>query len=648
MATTISTASIKSVRVHPGLGIARVGNALGHDEYVLAAEVPGAVAISADGEFRDAKGHLRRQAVRFRIYAELTDGSVRELTLADGVKIDWTVELANLKAGWYDFENAMDLPAPYAKKAGRRNPAVIGPQRKALDIRPGPRTIGGRNKQGKAFHFDTGEFYSKPVYLGELRTDEEGRLIALGGHGHSAPLKAGTAPVTFANNEDWHDDISDGPVYARVTFANGDTLEAEPGFLAVTPPNYAPGLFGVVTMEDVVRDLYVRNGQLPAHTSTEFTRDIWPIFDRLTNMQWTNHGIYLLSGSGSPLDTKNKAVLKKLADPSAKNAEFRKRVFELFRTPDGAGAFTAALLPFYGDYYGDYSDAEGAGLAVTPLMYKALEKWVKGDFVSDWKGEPVIPAFSSLSPKQQTEALDRVGLHECLGGPFHPGIELTWFMRVSSVWKSPYRLAVLPQGHVVRQDYGSKLTPEICLSKGGPLDGVGPGSLTRALGVPWQTDGASCLSDAEYEPGSYLSFPSYWGARVPNSVLSNEAWQRVGSTQSSEPQQLKNFSYREDWLRDLKGSYLARINKMVSQWWELGVLVSKETSPELQKKLGLPAQAWIETGRPESAVGPNTKVALLAAIEALDHPQPLLKGAELDKAKPRKDVKPRRLRRDEI
>ena len=642
----ISPALIKAVRVHPGIGIARVGNAEGDEEYVLAAEVPGAAATTPDGAFRDASGHLRRQAVRFRIYAELHDGSVQELTLDDGLTIDWTVEVANLKAGWYAFENAMDLPAPYAKKAGRRNASVTGEQRKALDIRPGARTISGREQQGEAFRFDTGEFYCKPVYLGELRTDALGRLIALGGRGHSAPLKVGTKPVTFANNDDWHDDISDGPVYARLTFANGETLDAEPGFLVVTPPNYAPGLFGVVTMDDVVRDLFVRKGELPTEPVCSFTRDIWPIFERMTNMQWTNHGLFMLSGHGSPLDTKSEEVLARLADPSLGNAEFRRKVFELFRAPEATGDFTPALLPLYGDYYGDYDEAAGAGLSVTPLMYEALSNWAQGEFIADWKGEPALPCFSTMTPRKQTEALDRAGLHECLGGPFHPGIELTWFMRVPSVWRSPYRLAVLPQGQAVRQDYGDELTPEACLATAGPLDGVGPGSLTRALGVPWQTDEASCLSDGEYEPSTYLSFPSYWGARVPNRVLSSEAWQRVGSGLSRAEQQLKHFSYREDWLRDLQGSYLVRIGLMVERWWELGVLVSQDASAEAQA-LGLPSRAWVETGRPESVTGSNTKVALIAAIEALGHPQPFLAQATAEQAKVH--VPPRRrLRRDEI
>ena len=54
----------------------------------------------------------------------------------------------------------------------------------------------------------------KKVYLGEIFTDDDGRLMVLGGHGVSASYD-GTRAITFANNEGWHDDVSDGPVNAR-------------------------------------------------------------------------------------------------------------------------------------------------------------------------------------------------------------------------------------------------------------------------------------------------------------------------------------------------------------------------------------------------------------------------------------------------
>ena len=79
----------------------------------------------------------------------------------------------------------------------------------------------------------------------------------LGGFGASASYLKKPA-TTFANNDGWHDDTSDGWVRATVRIG-GKTMEAEPAAVAVTPPNFGQGLYGVVTMYDVVYDLFCRD-----------------------------------------------------------------------------------------------------------------------------------------------------------------------------------------------------------------------------------------------------------------------------------------------------------------------------------------------------------------------------------------------------
>src|SRR5205823_3379072 len=147
--------------------------------------------------------------------------------------------------------NAMDL-GRHAQPARRRNEAIRGRDRRDLIIDPGPRRIQGARAGGAPEHaFDMGHFFGTPVYLGELRTDEAGRLVMLGGRGHSAALDPRMRPTTFANNDLWHDDVSDGPVRATVRIG-ADTFEAEPAMVAVAPPNFCPGLTGVVTLYDLL------------------------------------------------------------------------------------------------------------------------------------------------------------------------------------------------------------------------------------------------------------------------------------------------------------------------------------------------------------------------------------------------------------
>jgi hypothetical protein len=411
---------VEFVVIHPGIGIARIGNATGERDYFFGPEVPGTGPQSSDG-FRNASGQIKRQAARFRIYATLKSGEVIEVT-ANEATIEWRVELANLKAGWYRFTTAMDLPRHLAVSATRRNPSIgtldvdIGYLARAvLDIVPTQKTISGTNCSGAQFAFDDGRFFGKEVYLGELRTDEVGRLIVLGGRGATGSNPIDKSTSTFANNDGWHDDVADGPVRASVTIGK-KAFEAEAAYVVVTPPNFAPGLFGVVTMDDVVREAFYAAGFFKPPDRPSFTKDIWPIFDRLTGNQWVNHGIYMLHGRGSPLDARDPDVVNRLADNSGAGMAFRHSVFNLFRKPGASDPNLPRLPPFYGDGV-DY-DGSGsknglpldtaAGLSLTPSLERLLNAWADGLFDADWSGFPALPNFGDLSAHEQRHALDCV------------------------------------------------------------------------------------------------------------------------------------------------------------------------------------------------------------------------------------------------
>lgn len=630
----ISGSTIASLTIYPPLGVARVGNADGNGEYVIASEVvggwptlPSGDAAKYESDFRTADGKIKRQAVRFRIYATSTDGRSFEITARDGIRIKWKVAVANLKAGWYEFNQALDLPRGIAKAAQQRNAKIPVPGRSArLDIVPTPKTIEGLNKSGPEFKLDDGTFWaSTQVYLGELQTDDAGRLIFLGGRGASAPFRAGLMPMTFANNNGWHDDVCDGPIRATVIFADGSSKEAEPAYVAVTPPNFAPGTFGLVTMDDTVREVFRNQGWVAAPSSTSFTKDIWPIFDRMSGLQWVNHGLFVMHGFGSPLDARNAQVIAKMRDPTAAKASWRSRVFKLFRDPAATGPFNEPGLPqIFGDAYGENPKGTPPDalnyLSVTRTQFEHLDRWAAGNFKDDWAGIPTLEEFGKLPPVDQIEHLNRASLHECLGGPFHPGIELTWTMRIPHIWKGAYRLKVLPTDNPAKQDFGPELSPQVCCGPGGPFDGVAAGALTRFLGVPWQTDGASCNSDADYSPSTFLSMPTFWGARVPDQVMSFENYSNAAAIgkKGSEDQFAKYVMARSDWLRDIRGfDYYARIAHMVEEWWELGmVLAVKNASPDF------PEDLRVEQGRNRAFPGSDPKPELVALVEDLRNDQP--------------------------
>ena len=183
--------------IYPAIGIARLGNS--ESEYFLAPEVTDPLP-EPPGFYRDSTGALKRQAVRFRVYGLNTAGRpVAELT-ADNAEIRWNVHLANKKSAWYQFQIALDIPeAGSAPTSWLRNLTIADRSRLVID--PGARHISGRDAGGgPAYSFDTGTFLGTPVYLGEIRTDSQGRLIVFGGRGKSASYN-GARAVTFANNE---------------------------------------------------------------------------------------------------------------------------------------------------------------------------------------------------------------------------------------------------------------------------------------------------------------------------------------------------------------------------------------------------------------------------------------------------------------
>ena len=256
---------------------------------------------------------------------------------------------------------------------------------------------------------------------------------------------------------------------------------------------------------------------------------------------------------------------------------------------------------------------------MTKTQFEHLRRWAAGQFADDWSGTFSEPAkFADLSPEQQVAHLERAALHDCLGGPFHPGIELTWVTRLKSVWTGPYRLKILNLQTPARQDFGEALSPAACLAAGGPFDGVAAGALTRFLGVPWQTDSTSCNSDADYSPSEFLSMPTFWGARMPDQVLSEASFARIVDIESIDKaglrlQAIKHFSLRADWLRDIRSvDYYSRLKNMVEEWALLGMVLPVPTTPD-----GFPAEMRVEQGRSPTFAGTDVKRDLVAAIERL-------------------------------
>ena len=309
-------------------------------------------------------------------------------------------------------------------------------------IDPGPRYITGRDAGGgPAYRFDTGTFLGTRVYLGEVRTDPQGRLIVFGGRGKSASYN-GAKAVTFANNEGWHDDTADGPVTAEVTFS-GQKLRVDPAWVVVAPPNYGPLQKSVRTMWDLIRDVAITAGTLPKPARPSFDRDIRPIFERLSRLQWVNAGFAAGFGWGAPADFTSPQWLEKLSSNNADTAEMRHVIANQFRDFD-RNSWSPVPWPWV---YGDAMDIPPAetprqNAALTDTQLAMLQQWSASDFDDDYvPGRTPPRRFEDVPVAKQPDMLDRASLKFCLADTFHPGCEMTWPMRTAGLYMAPFRIA---------------------------------------------------------------------------------------------------------------------------------------------------------------------------------------------------------------
>ncbi|MBC3809252.1 hypothetical protein H8K52_18080, partial [Undibacterium seohonense] len=170
---------------------------------------------------------------------------------------------------------------------------------------------------------------------------------------------------------------------------------------------------------------------------------------------------------------------------------------------------------------------------------------------------------------EQPAMLDRSALEFCLADAFHPGCEMTWPVRHATMYSEPYRWRHRSQDNP-EPNYGSTLTPAEALSYNGPLFSQFPGSITRWMAIPWQTDTASCRSgyDRQYDP----FLPTFWPARVPNQVLSNEDYQKVIDINLPRQERIAAFQNRVDWDRTLGVGYENQLETMVKSFDKQGIV----------------------------------------------------------------------------
>jgi len=599
-AAGVTDTKVEYIKIHPAIGVARVGNS--PEGFFIGPEVVEPVATTADS-MRDREGALKRQAARFRVYAyNKSHQVIREIT-GDETQLNWQVHMANKKAEWFRFIAAMDMKESETLRCQRRNVNVR--QRDTLIIDPGAKAIEGRN--ARTVQLDGGKFLNEPVNLGELRTDEKGRLLVLGGKGRAQSIPGNLPPYnpqdpdTFNNADGWFDDTGDGPVRVTVSL-NGQEFKSS-AWVITAPPNYAPDVIGWRTMYDMLVDCYAERDPRNLPRVTSFTHDVLPILRRLSGLQWVNQGFEEAFGHNDTqhpnppsvdvckqpdqteeirkacrIDFDNKSHISQLAaktNPASNQQTFRANVLKRFRISDNKQ--NRRLWPMmYGDAYGTYDNSDDGNLSVSRTRSIHLKNWVDGNYDDDFNNVPAAPVrkIEDLTVERQPAMLDRSALHYCLADAFHPGCELTWPMRHLSMFDSnprnPFRIkernaaenAPAFASHLTHRNYKDY------------LQGQTAGDLTKWMAVPWQGDTIFCRSGYEPEFDPYI--PTYWPARVPNHVLSEADYEIVKDTAKPLSVRIAAYKRRKFWTRNITGSAPQQIHQMVTDFSKMGIIEVRE------------------------------------------------------------------------
>jgi L-lysine epsilon oxidase-like protein len=306
-------------------------------------------------------------------------------------------------------------------------------------------------------------------------------------------------------------------------------------------------------------------------------------------------------GKGCPMDFDNDAFIAKLAtkpDPTTKvdpYAELRQAIYNSFRPPQptvNEPVVWPHVWPWiYGDAFGSFpANGPGNMLTMTGTQATLLRRWVDGDVEIDWPSPPPPDSLDKVPLAKRPAMLDQSALHFCLADTFHPGCELTWPMRHPSIYSEPFRIRHRPAG-VPEPDFGPTLTQQIALQVDGPVYAQGPGDLTRWMALPWQGDTAFCRSgyDPQYDP--YV--PTFWAARVPNQVLTEEDYLKVIDTTLPREERIAAFNHRALWLRAVDGPVAPQVMmRMIAEFGALGIV---EARKGVQDDPDFPETMFVET-----------------------------------------------------
>jgi hypothetical protein len=260
-----------------------------------------------------------------------------------------------------------------------------------------------------------------------------------------------------------------------------------------------------------------------------------------------------------------------LGDPDPNKTFLRQEVFNRLRDPNSTDPPDTRKMPRgLGDEYCDESEhPDGSAERINPKRLFSLTH-VQYAMFAQWASQIVTLDGTSPLPMPTTplpitpDGLDRAALENCVGGPFFPGIEVSWVIRNPTIYMEPFRFQLGKRIAAGDEKIG---IPEIT---------VRAGFLTQQMALPWQADFRDCKREPLTNPATGKhTFAMWWCGQRPDDVFPEAT-----------PNEQVPWTRPPDFNASDDNS--DRFKEMVAGWAKLGFVARRD--PGNNKR-------WLETER---------------------------------------------------
>ncbi len=475
--------------IYPAVGVARVGDSpefyIHPDEPTLdlspvTFDLPLNPNLTKIGKFRDASNRIRRQAAKFRVYQVkwrkyngrtwVPGDPVKHIAAGGAIELRWKVSVANAKAFSAFSPPGSDQEPPLSTRTRLNATADIKSTEflthkvltvaKAAPARP------------------------NDIVLGAVTVDADGNLLFVGGEGQCFSDGTTLIPGSVLFQPKWFDDVCDGRIECEV-FQNGVSQgTALPAWVVTGKPAFSQAMPEIESLYDIARVMAVNRGLWPFERTTSFVKDVFPFLRAVERLRWTSKRARGVHTTGQVLVNKSPA-LADFADKANATARSQRRNFfnrltyprlPLHSYRDATGAIdenfdrafarTQAAMPTAPKNMPLMWDTFIVGTTYWHIYHLSRDRY--DDDYDRVAGIPAQPAFSTQTPLEQLDTLNRAHMGSMLGGSTMPGLEVGFRVGEPTTWMMAFRI-----NHAT----------------------INPGDLTASLSVPWPKDYSACSDD---------------------------------------------------------------------------------------------------------------------------------------------------------